>query len=168
MTSQPRAALASLVHFVAAPGIVVGLIPWLLTGWESSAMPSWAWPLRLVGAALVLGGVGLLVREFVRFVVEGRGSPAPPVPTERLVVTGPYRYVRNPMYVAVVAAVLGQAALLGRPVLVVYATGLGLVMWGFVRAYEEPALQHQFGEAYDDYRATVPGWCPRLHTHSEG
>ena len=157
-----RAALASLAHFVAAPGTVVMLVPWLLTRWEAGPLPVSAWPLRLGGAVLVLGGSAVLVREFVRFAVEGGGSPAPPVPTERLVVTGLYRYVRNPMYVAVVAAVLGQAALLGRPVLATYALILGAVMWLFVRSYEEPTLRQQFGAEYDAYRADVPGWWPRL------
>lgn len=147
---------------MAAPGVVIGLIPWLLTHWDPAALPTWAWPLRLGGAALVLGASAVLVREFVRFAVEGGGSPAPPVPTERLVVTGLYRYVRNPMYLAVTAGVLGQAALLARPVLLVYAAAVGGVMWLFVHGYEEPALRRQFGPEYDAYCAAVPGWWPRL------
>jgi protein-S-isoprenylcysteine O-methyltransferase Ste14 len=162
MTSGPRAAIASAIHFVLAPGVVVGLVPWLLTGWEPRASSAYLWPIRVVGAILVVAGVGVLVREFVRFAVEGRGSPAPPVPTERLVVSGFYRYVRNPMYVAVVSAVLGQALLLWRPVLLVYAAVLAAVTWSFVRLYEEPTLSRQFGSAYDEYRAAVPAWCPRL------
>jgi protein-S-isoprenylcysteine O-methyltransferase Ste14 len=147
---------------VAAPGVVVGLIPWMLTHWEPAELPMWAWPLRLGGAALVLGASAVLAREFVRFAVEGGGSPAPPVPTERLVVTGPYRHVRNPMYLAVMGGVLGQAALLARPVLLVYTAAVGGVMWLFVHGYEEPALRRQFGAEYDAYCAAVPGWWPRL------
>ena len=83
----------------------------------------------------------MLVQAFVRFVVEGLGTPAPVAPTEHLVVGGAYRYVRNPMYLAVTAVILGQALLLGQPVLVVYAAGFLLVTRPFVRRYEEPTLR---------------------------
>jgi protein-S-isoprenylcysteine O-methyltransferase Ste14 len=162
MTTSRKAALASAVHFAAAPGVTVVLVPWLLTRWQPGASFDYLWPLRLLGAALLLVGGCVLVREFVRFAVEGRGSPAPPVPTERLVVSGLYEHVRNPMYIAVVASVVGQALLLWRPVLGGYAVVLAAVMWLFVRLYEEPTLRRQFGTAYDEYRAAVPAWCPRL------
>jgi protein-S-isoprenylcysteine O-methyltransferase Ste14 len=162
MTSRVRATVTSVLHFAAAPGVVVGLVPWLLTGWEPGPSGAPAWPLRLVGGLLGVAGVGVLVVEFVRFVLEGRGSPAPPVPTEQLVVGGLYRHVRNPMYVAVVVAVVGQALLFARPVLLVYAGVLAVTMWLFVRLYEEPTLRRRFGAAYDDYRDTVPGWIPRV------
>jgi protein-S-isoprenylcysteine O-methyltransferase Ste14 len=95
-------------------------------------------------------------------VVEGLGTPAPVAPTERLVVGGLYRYVRNPMYLAVVAAVLGQAALLAQPVLAWYALLAGAAMVAFVYGYEQPALAHRYGAQYAEYRAAVPGWWPRL------
>jgi protein-S-isoprenylcysteine O-methyltransferase Ste14 len=76
-------------------------------------------------------------------------------------VTGAYRHVRNPMYVAVVAAILGQALLLARPVLIAYALIAGATMWAFARWYEEPTLAAQFGEEYERYRDAVPGWFPR-------
>jgi protein-S-isoprenylcysteine O-methyltransferase Ste14 len=110
----------------------------------------------------VVAGVSVVTAEFVRFTVEGRGSPAPAAPTERLVVGGLYTRVRNPMYVAVVAAVVGQALLLARPVLLVYAAVLALVVAAFVRGYEEPALRRQFGAEYDAYCQRVPAWLPRL------
>ena len=100
---------------------------------------------------------------FVRFVVEGAGTPAPVAPTERLVVGGLYRYVRNPMYLAVLAAILGQAMLLARPVLVTYGVLAGAAMVAFVLWYEQPALARRFGAQYAAYRAAVPGWWPRLH-----
>lgn len=139
----------------------MGLVPWLLTRWRSAPLPSDWLPVRVLGAALMCVSVVVIARQFVRFVMEGGGSPAPVVPTEQLVVTGLYRWVRNPMYVAVFAAVLGQAMLLGRPILLVYAVGLGLVMWCFARWYEELALDRQHGQAYADYRQTVPGCLPR-------
>ena len=93
-----------------APGVVAGLIPWWVTGWEMRAVPYWA-PLRVLGGVLIAAGVLVLLHAFLRFVVEGLGTPAPVAPTERLVVGGLYRYVRNPMYLAVGAIIFGQALL---------------------------------------------------------
>jgi protein-S-isoprenylcysteine O-methyltransferase Ste14 len=106
-------------------------------------------------------GAAVLLEAFARFVIEGVGTPAPAAPTEKLVVGGLYRYVRNPMYLAVAAVVLGQALVLGRWLLVGYGLVFGLAVWSFVHWYEEPTLRRQFGSAYDDYRATVSGWWPR-------
>lgn len=161
MTNNRDAAGAAL-FFVLAPGVVAGLVPYLLTGWEPADGPTALVPLRVAGGVLAgLGLVGLL-DSFRRFVVEGRGTPAPVAPTEELVVGGLYRYVRNPMYVAVLALVVGQSLLLARPVLVAYAAVLALAVVSFVRGYEEPALRAQHGAAYERYRAEVPGWFPRL------
>ncbi len=153
-----RAAVGSLVFLVIAPGVVAGLVPWLLTGWESTGPPAW---LQVLGWVLLAAGVAVLLEAFARFVVEGLGTPAPVAPTETLVVGGLYRYVRNPMYLAVAAIILGQAAILGRWVLVAYALLFGATVWSFVHWYEEPTLRRQFGPAYDEYLATVPGWWPR-------
>jgi protein-S-isoprenylcysteine O-methyltransferase Ste14 len=155
------AAAGSTLFFALAPGVVAGLVPWLLTGWDT-ADPAWPWPVRVIGAVLLAGCAVVLVQAFARFVREGRGTPAPVGPTERLVVGGLYRHVRNPMYVAVVGAIVGQALLLGRPVLLVYAALAGAGMALFVRGYEEPLLAARYGEQYRAYRRAVPGWLPRL------
>ena len=147
------------------PGVVAGVIPWWLTGWEvREPLPYWL-PLRLVGVALIAAGVGVLLHAFSRFVVEGLGTPAPVAPTERLVVGGLYRYVRNPMYLAVGATIVGQALLLGQPVLLLYALAFALAVVAFVRWYEEPTLMRQFGEEYERYRREVPGWWPRRRAY---
>jgi protein-S-isoprenylcysteine O-methyltransferase Ste14 len=155
---RPRAALGSALFLVIAPGVVAGLVPWLLTGWDSAGPPGW---LQALGWVLLAAGVAVLLEAFTRFVVEGLGTPAPVAPTETLVVGGLYRYVRNPMYLAVAAIIVGQAAILGRWVLVAYALLFGTTVWSFVHWYEEPTLRRQFGPAYDEYVATVPGWWPR-------
>ena len=116
----------------------------------------------MVGALLVVAGVVALVHAFVRFVVEGLGTPAPVAPTERLVVGGLYRHVRNPMYLAVVAAIAGQALLLWQSVLVPYAAIVAVAFVAFVLGYEQPSLQRQFGAQYEAYRRAVPAWWPRL------
>jgi protein-S-isoprenylcysteine O-methyltransferase Ste14 len=156
-----RAALGSLVFIVLAPGVVAGVVPWLLTGWHARGpWPYWV-PLWIGGAILILGGVVLLVDAFARFVVEGIGTPAPVAPTERLVVGGLYRYVRNPMYLAVAAIILGQALALGQLILLPYAAAFAIAVVTFVHWYEEPTLRRQFGEEYEMYRRAVPGWWPR-------
>jgi protein-S-isoprenylcysteine O-methyltransferase Ste14 len=159
------AAAGSAAFLVVAPGVVAGLIPWLLTGWEMDAAPL---PIRVAGGALIALGIGFLLHAFARFVVEGLGTPAPVAPTERLVVGGVYRYVRNPMYLAVGATIIGQALLLGQFGLLAYAAAFGAVVFGFVRLYEEPTLSAQFGASYDAYSRAVPGWLPRIHPWEGG
>ena len=155
---RAKAALGSLVFLLIAPGVVAGLIPWSLTGWEAEpAAPA----IRAAGVALVALGAGFLLHAFGRFVIEGIGTPAPVAPTEHLVVGGVYRYVRNPMYLAVGATIVGQALLLGRPELLGYAAIFGAAVFCFVRLYEEPTLAEQFGPRYDAYRRAVPRWLPR-------
>jgi protein-S-isoprenylcysteine O-methyltransferase Ste14 len=156
------AAAGSALFFVVAPGVVAGVVPWALTGWQAGDAPRWLLPLRAAGAVVLAVCVVVLVQAFVRFVQEGRGTPAPVAPTERLVVGGWYRHVRNPMYVAVVGAILGQGLLLARPVLVVYAAVAGTVMASFVRWHEEPVLAARYGSDYATYRRHVRGWVPRL------
>jgi protein-S-isoprenylcysteine O-methyltransferase Ste14 len=151
------AAAGSAVFFALAPGVVAGAIPLALTGWRAAPAPA---AVRVAGAALTLAGAVVLVAEFARFVREGRGTPAPAAPTERLVVGGLYQYVRNPMYLAVITAITGQALLLARPVLAVYAAIVAATVVTFVRTYEEPTLAEQFGAEYAAYRRDVPGWCP--------
>ena len=138
---------------------MAGGVPWLLTGWRSNDPPGW---LLVCGAVLGAAGAAALIHAFARFVLEGGGTPAPVAPTERLVVGGLYRYVRNPMYVAVVAVIVGQAAILGRPVLLVYAALFWAVVASFVRGYEEPVLTERYGDEYAAYRRGVPAWRPRL------
>jgi protein-S-isoprenylcysteine O-methyltransferase Ste14 len=156
---RARAVAGSFAFLLIAPGVVAGLVPWLLTGWQTHA---WWPPLRVLGAILVAVGLAVLLEAFVRFALEGVGTPAPVAPTERLVVGGAYRYVRNPMYLAVAAAIVGQALLLGQPSLFAYAAAFGIVVAAFVHGYEEPVLAQRFGPRYEEYRAAVPAWWPRL------
>lgn len=159
---KPTAVVGSAVFFLAGPGIVVGLVPWLLTDWRvREPGPYWA-PVRVIGAVLLVAGLIVLIQAFVRFVVEGLGTPAPIAAPDRLVVGGTYRFVRNPMYVALLAAVVGQALLLGQPRLLLYAVIIWLVAAVFVRIYEEPTLARRFGRDYEVYRRAVPAWLPRL------
>jgi len=118
--------------------------------------------LRIAGLILLALGAFVLIRAFVRFVTEGHGTPAPVAPTERLVIGGLYRYVRNPMYLAVVATITGQALVLNQPALLAYAAAVWVVVAAFVHWYEEPTLARQFGAQYEAYRRSVPAWWPRI------
>jgi protein-S-isoprenylcysteine O-methyltransferase Ste14 len=158
----------SSLFFALAPGVVAGVVPWALTGWTVRYGSARWVPVQVVGAAVVAAAMAVLVHAFARFVREGRGTPAPVAPTQRLVVGGLYRHVRNPMYVAVVAAILGQALLLGQPVLVAYGCVAGGVMGAFVRWHEEPVLSARYGAEYAAYRRQVRGWLPRLRPWRPG
>ena len=158
---KPAAAAGSAVFFAIAPGVVAGVVPWWLTGWQARGpLAHWA-PVRIAGLIMLIAGALVLVQAFARFVTEGRGTPAPAAPAERLVMGGLYRYVRNPMYLAVVAAITGQALALGQPVLLSYAAAVWVTTAAFARWYEEPALARQFGAQYEAYRREVPAWRPR-------
>ena len=156
-----RAAVGSIAFLVVVPGVVAGVVPWLLTRWRPEEAASVWLPIRIAGLLLVAVGLLALLHSLTRFLVEGLGTPAPVAPTERLVVGGLYRYVRNPMYLAVGAVIVGQALALGRPILFVYALAFALAVALFVRAYEEPTLLRRFGEEYAAYARAVPAWWPR-------
>jgi protein-S-isoprenylcysteine O-methyltransferase Ste14 len=100
--------------------------------------------------------------SFARFALEGLGTPAPIAPPSNLVVSGLYRYVRNPIYVAVVAVILGQAVLFADWRLLGYGAFLWLFFHIAVIIHEEPTLRQSFGAEYESYCAHVPRWLPRL------
>ena len=156
--SRVWAAIGSVVFLLVVPGVVAGLVPWLVTGWSTH---DWWLPIRVLGGAIIVAGVAVLLPAFIRFVVEGIGTPAPIAPTERLVVGGAYRYVRNPMYLAVAAMIVGQALLLGQAALLLYAAAFGVTVAAFVHGYEERALSRRFGAQYEAYMRAVPAWWPR-------
>jgi protein-S-isoprenylcysteine O-methyltransferase Ste14 len=158
----------SVLFFLLTPGAVAGLVPWWITGWTFRP-PSAGQPLsRVFGALLIVIGLAGLIEAFGRFALVGRGTPAPIAPTSQLVVTGLYRHVRNPMYVAVVVVILGQAALFGDVRLVAYAAMVAIVVHLFVIGYEEPTLRRAYGEQYEAYCAHVPRWLPRFSPWTPG
>jgi protein-S-isoprenylcysteine O-methyltransferase Ste14 len=156
------AVLGSALFLVIAPGIVAGLVPWWISKWNVQAPFFGFAPMRALGALLVVVSVLVLLESFARFALQGLGTPAPVFPTRHLVVKGLYRYVRNPMYLAVVLAILGQVMILGCVSLLAYGALVWLTFDLFVLAYEEPTLRRTFGAEYDSFCANVPRWVPRL------
>jgi protein-S-isoprenylcysteine O-methyltransferase Ste14 len=159
---RTSAAIATGIFFLIAPGTIAGLFPWSITRWHIESTGPWSLPLEIFGGLLLLAGLAVLTESFVRFVVKGLGTPAPPLPTRHLVISGLYRYVRNPMYIAVVAVIIGQALLFGNVSLLAYGAFVCVCFHLFVIGYEEPSLRARFGIQYENFCAAVPRWIPRL------
>jgi protein-S-isoprenylcysteine O-methyltransferase Ste14 len=156
------AIVGSAVFLVFAPGFVAGLVPWWISHWRVEAPFLGMSLFRLGGGLLIALGVVGLVDSFVRFALQGVGTPAPVFPTSQLVVSGLYRYVRNPMYVAVVITILGQGLMLGNVALLGYGGLVWLLFHVFVLIYEEPTLRASYGSVYRTFCAEVPRWIPRF------
>jgi len=162
------AVLGTAVFLLVVPGTVVGLVPWWISRWHMQ-VPFWGFtPFRIIGALLIVAGTPILLESFGRFALQGVGTPAPIFPTQHLVVKGFYRYVRNPMSIAVVSVILGQALLLGNIRLLAYAIFVWLAFHLFVLIYEEPTLRKSFGAEYEAFCAHVPRWIPRFSPWREG
>lgn len=158
-----RAVLGSALFLVIAPGTAALYVPWLLSRWHVAPALLGFTPFRWIGIVLILAGLPVLLDSFARFALEGLGTPAPIAPPQHLVVTGWYRYVRNPMYVSVLAIMVGQGLLFGRDSVLYWALVCWVSFHLFVVVYEEPHLRRTFGSEYETYRAAVPRWIPRLH-----
>ena len=159
--TSARAWIGTIVFLFVAPGVVAGLIPWLITGWRPYDWGAAAWIVVPIAWVLIGVGIAFLLYSFALFALH-QGTPAPPAPTATLVVDGVYRWVRNPMYLSVLAIILGQALLFGSWWTVLYAALAFAAVFAFVRGYEEPTLTRTYGEQYLEYRRNVPGWWPRL------
>jgi protein-S-isoprenylcysteine O-methyltransferase Ste14 len=140
---------------------VAGLVPYLITRWRLAPPFLGVEALRYVGGGLVVLGLVSLLDSFARFALVGRGTPAPIAPTETLVVSGQHRYVRNPMYLAVLSIVVGQALVFGSGWLLAYGALLFAAFHAFVVGYEEPTLARSHGASYERYRQAVDRWRPR-------
>jgi protein-S-isoprenylcysteine O-methyltransferase Ste14 len=155
------AVVGSLLFFFIAPGTVDGLVPWWISHWRIQA-PLLGFPFfRVIGVLFIITGIAVLLDSFARFAFQGLGTPAPVFPTRHLVVTGLYRHVRNPIYVANVLVIAGQGLLFGDVRLLEYGALVWLAFHLFVLGYEEPKLRATFGGEYEDFCAHVPRWLPR-------
>lgn len=162
MKNRVTASLGTFLFFWIAPATVAGWLPWYFTRWRKAAPLFDGEASRWLGALLVLAAAAVVIECFARFAWKGIGTPAPVAPTRQLVVSGLYRHVRNPMYVGVVTAILGQALWFGSTTLLIYGSFLFAGFFLFVLIYEEPALIRQFGAEYEAYCRAVPRWLPRI------
>ncbi|HUK86381.1 MAG TPA: isoprenylcysteine carboxylmethyltransferase family protein [Terriglobales bacterium] len=159
---RASALAGSALFLVVAPGTLAVYIPWTLCRWRLAPPLLGFLPLRVVGVPLIAAGLAVLLDSFGRFALQGLGTPAPIAPPQHLVVSGLYRYVRNPMYVAVLALIFGQGLLFGSVVVLEYGLAVWLGFYLFVLLYEEPTLRAKFGAEYEQYCARVRRWLPRL------
>lgn len=159
---RATATLITTLFTILVPGTVVGLVPWLICGWRIAHAGWDPAPLRYAGVCLMSAGAVVVLDSFRRFVWEGYGTPAPPLPPQSLIVTGLYRYVRNPMYVCVLLFLIGEGLLFASLAVFLYAACAWLATHLFVCFYEEPTLRGKFGAQYMDYCAHVHRWIPRL------
>src|SRR5688500_2364572 len=160
--SVAAAVRGSFVWLIIAPGTLVIYGTWAISRWQLHPPLFGGQSSRGLGILLILIALPLLLEAFGRFAIHGRGTPAPVLPPEQLVVQGFYRNVRNPMYVAVVSLILGQALFFGDARLLVYALVVWLVFHLFVVLYEEPTLRRRYGSQYERYCAAVGRWIPRF------
>jgi protein-S-isoprenylcysteine O-methyltransferase Ste14 len=155
-----RAAIGTVIFFFLAPGIVGGLIPWLLGG--KDRYDGQFGVTDVIGDVVFVAGLLVVIAAFTQFVHEGRGTPAPVAPTEQLVVGGLYRFIRNPMYVAVGSMIAGQALIYASVEVWWWLLAFAVLVVSFVHMYEQPTLRRTYGASYESYLAAVPGWWPRL------
>ncbi len=168
MTRQPRSwisslglAFRSLLWAVLLPGLFAGYVPWRYFGLRSVVLDLHQ-PAHWVGLIGIGVGFVLLAACILEFARSGRGTLSAVDPPRTLVVRGPYRFVRNPMYLGVSLIVLGEVLLTrSRGLFIYWAVWFALVNL-FVLGYEEPTLRRQFGADYERYTAAVGRWLPRM------
>lgn len=156
------AIVGSAAFLVIAPGIVAGYVPWRICGWRVEAPLLKTSSSRIAGVLLIAAGLAALLDSFLRFALQGVGTPAPIFPTRHLVVSGLFRYVRNPMYVAVVSVILGQGLFFGSVRVLEYGLAVLAAFYLFVLVYEEPILRKTYGGEYEEFCTNVPRWIPQL------
>jgi protein-S-isoprenylcysteine O-methyltransferase Ste14 len=151
----------NIVFTVVVPGLGGAWVPaWLLTR-DGGPAVDWATPVAWAAVPVIAAGAVLYLWCAWNFAAVGRGTPGPWDPPRRVVAHGPYRWVRNPIYLAALLVVLGEAGLFGSLRVLAYAGVLAVCFHLFVAGYEEPGLRRRFGPAYLAYRHAVPRWIPR-------
>jgi protein-S-isoprenylcysteine O-methyltransferase Ste14 len=157
-------AIKTLIWSVFVPGTVTLVVPYLLLSSRANYLDFEFSYLRLLGFLPIVAGVVLYVWCAWDFTFTGKGTPAPFDPPKELVVKGPYRYVRNPMYVFVGLALAGEAIVFKSMRVLIFAVAALGFLHVWVLVYEEPTLRRKFGEAYKHYCRRVSRWLPRVTT----
>jgi protein-S-isoprenylcysteine O-methyltransferase Ste14 len=148
----------SLFWTIVFPGTVAGYIPWRFFGFRMTGVSGLA---AIAGLVLFSFGICLLLLSIVEFARRGKGTLSPIDPPDQLVVTGAYRWVRNPMYVGVMSVLVGEALISSELSLAVYAGAFFVLANLFIIGYEEPTLERLFGASYVEYKRKVRRWVPR-------
>lgn len=141
-------------------GLVLVFLPAQALSAAGVARPARLGAFQLAGMTVGAAGAAIAIWCVLTFAFLGRGTPAPFDPPRRLVVRGPYRYVRNPMYLGASLALAGAALFYETGALWAYAVGFLVLMHLVVVFYEEPTLRQTFGEDYEEYSRQVRRWWP--------
>lgn len=140
------------------PGTVTVVIPATIL-YFTGISQSWN---IVAGIVFILLGLILMAKTIRLFITVGQGTLAPWNPTQRLVVRGVYRYVRNPMITGVWCILLGESVIFGSPWLLGWFGIFAAVNMIYIPLVEEPGLVKRFGDDYRLYKQNVPRWIPRL------
>lgn len=143
-------------------GLVLVFLPSRVLSWSGVTRPAAIGPAQIAGMTVAAAGGALALSCILTFALVGKGTPAPFDPPRRLVVRGPYRFVRNPMYIGAGIALAGASLFYRSLPLLAYAGLFFLFTHLFVVLYEEPTLHRSFGEDYDAYCRRVGRWWPRF------
>ncbi|HZD73658.1 MAG TPA: isoprenylcysteine carboxylmethyltransferase family protein [Actinomycetota bacterium] len=163
MARTPSLIVRNLVFTAVVPGLGGAWVPWqILTRHGRTATPT---PAAWAAVPVIAAGTALYVWCVWNFAAVGGGTPGPWDPPSRVVAAGPYRWVRNPIYLAALLIVLGEAWLFLSPRLLAYAGAMAVCFHLFVTGYEEPTLRRRFGSTYLEYQRKVPRWIPRRPRH---
>ena len=157
-------AIKTLLWSIFVPGSVTLVVPHFLLSSRGNYLDFEFSYLRLVGLLPIIAGVLLYIWCAWDFTFTGKGTPAPFDPPKELVMKGPYRYVRNPMYIFVGLALAGEAIIFKSMRVLIFAVAALAFSHVWVLVYEEPTLRRKFGEAYKDYCRRVSRWLPRVTT----
>ncbi len=149
--------LRNLVFTLVVPGLGGVYVPWLILTRHGGSPRPVAW----YAVAVIAAGTLLYFSCIWFFGAVGRGTPGLWDSPRQVVMVGPYRWVRNPIYIGALLIVSGEAWLFLSVDLLLYAAALAVAFHLLVIGYEEPRLRARFGEAYETYRCTVPRWIPR-------
>jgi protein-S-isoprenylcysteine O-methyltransferase Ste14 len=161
---MPRvfAILGSFLFLLIAPGFVALVVPYWISRWQGGPAFAGSSAIQIPGLLLTIFGAPLLLASFTRFALQGLGTPAPVFPASHLVVTGFYRYLRNPMYVGVASIIFGQALYFRNVRVLEYGIVIALAFHLFILWYEEPTRRRTFDREYEEFCENVPRWIPRL------
>ena len=146
-------------------GVVLIYLPARLLAWSGIVRPAGTSWVQILGAVICTLGACIALACVFAFAFIGKGTPAPFDPPRRLVIRGPYRFVRNPMYIGAALALAGAALYFQSVALFAFVAGFLLVTHLFVVIYEEPTLRRTFGQEYDAYCHRIHRWLPSAHAH---
>lgn len=152
-------ALKSLLYLIFEAGVFALYVP--LTFFRSGPRLETG-VFSFLAIALWLIGSLVILWCFRDFTFKGRGTPLPTDPPRELVITGPYRYVRNPIYVGVALIYMGYFLWFGYWAILIYSALAFIAVHAFVVLYEEPTLKRKFGASYEEYLERVPRWVPKF------